>query len=94
MYKLLVSLGASALLLTGCSSSDSDDPYWIDEGGSDYVIPSEESLPGGGGYNYDPRTNQEKLSDFDDCISGGLGSNAVEIKETIDNCSANNLTSP
>jgi hypothetical protein len=37
------------------------------------------------------RTNQEKVSDFNDCISGGLGDNAVEIKETIDNCSSANL---
>jgi hypothetical protein len=40
---------------------------------------------------YVPKTNQEKISDFNDCISGGLGGNPVEIKETIDNCSSANL---
>ena len=40
---------------------------------------------------YVPRTNQEKISDFNDCISGGLGNNLEEMQETIDNCSSENL---
>jgi hypothetical protein len=37
------------------------------------------------------KTNQEKIKGFNNCISGGLGSNAVEIKNKIDKCSEDNL---
>ena len=36
-------------------------------------------------------TNQEKIKGFNNCISGGLGSTAVEIKNKIDKCSDDNL---
>lgn len=36
-------------------------------------------------------SNQEKIKGFNNCISGGLGSNAVEIKNKIDKCSDDNL---
>ena len=36
-------------------------------------------------------SNQEKIKGFNNCISGGLGSSAVEIKNKIDKCSDDNL---
>jgi len=95
MWKLIFTLTAPALLLSGCSGSDSNSyPNGVDDSGIDYGIPAEDWSPGSGGYSYDPRTVEEKLTDFNSCISGGLGNNAVEIKETIDNCSSSNLTLP
>ena len=96
MRKLVVLLVASTLFLTGCSSNSESNsfPNGVDNSGIDYGIPAGDVPIGGNGYKYDPRTVDEKLSDFNDCISGGLGNNAVEIKETIDNCSNNNLTLP
>ena len=95
MTKFIILLSTSALLLTGCSSSESNSyPNGVDDSGIDYGIPPEDWNPGTGGYGYDPRSIEDKLSDFDDCISGGLGNNAVEIKDTIDNCSNSNLTLP
>ena len=95
MFKKIISLSVLVLLLSGCGGSESNSyPNGIDDSGIDYGIPPEDWNPGSGGYSYDPRTIDEKLSDFDECISGGLGNNAVEIKETIDNCSNSNLTLP
>jgi hypothetical protein len=95
MRKLFLALLTSSLLLTGCSNDESKSyPNGVDDSGIDYGIPASDWNPGAGGYSYDPRTIDQKLTDFNSCISGGLGNNAVEIKETIDNCSNSNLTLP
>ncbi len=101
-YRLAVIAVLSVFALTSCSSSNNAFGTNTNKGGF-----GTNTNKGGfgtntnkGGFgtntnkgwrNTDTRTNKKKLSDFDKCISGGLGRNAVEIKKTIDSCTSRHL---
>jgi len=92
-YRLAVIAVLSVFALTSCSSSNNAFGTNTNKGGF-----GTNTNKGGfgtntnkGWRNTDTRTNKKKLSDFDKCISGGLGRNAVEIKKTIDSCTSRHL---
>ena len=83
-YRLAVIAVLSVFALTSCSSSNNAFGTNTNKGGFG-------TNTNKGWRNTDTRTNKKKLSDFDKCISGGLGRNAVEIKKTIDSCTSRHL---